>query len=63
MRVLALAQAEPGPEVGPDGLALGGLLDGRQEGGVHLLLVLLPLLAGLVLLLLGLEDVALLLGA
>ena len=62
MRVLSLAEAEAGPQVLPEDLALGRLLDGLEDLLVERGLVGLPLVGGLVGLLLGLEDVALLLG-
>ena len=47
MRVLALAEGEGVPQVAPDGGALLRLLDGGEDGGVHLGLVLLALVGRL----------------
>ncbi len=62
MRILTLAEGERMPEVTLQVGAFLVLLDGGQKRLVDLLLILFPLLADLVLLLLGLEDVAFLLG-
>ena len=59
---LSLAQAKPCPEILLKELSVSVLLQGLHQALVHSLLVSLPLLAGLVRLLLCLENVSVLRG-
>jgi len=62
VRELALGEGEGGLQVLPQDGAVSVALDGGQDLSVNSSLISLPLLRGLVGLLLGLEDVSLLLG-
>jgi len=62
VRELALGEGEGGLQVLPQDGAVSVALDGGQDLSVNSSLISLPLLRGLVGLLLGLEDISLLLG-